>query len=167
MKGYILKKKEIDTMQGSYKTHYLNEDAARTKKSLGDLTGLQGFGFHMIEVPVGKASTEFHFHKHEDECVYILEGQADAVIGEDTYPVSAGDFIGYRANGLPHLLQNTGTTPLKCIVVGTRLPHDVADYPRLNKRLYRNQGQEWELVDIDKVTYPKSSTPSTQNEKAS
>jgi uncharacterized cupin superfamily protein len=39
-------------------------------------------------------------------------------------------------------------------VVGERLDHDVADYPNLNKRLYRNTGQPWELVDINNVSNP-------------
>lgn len=156
MDRYIVTKKEIEELEGLSKQHFLNKNAVRNNKSLGDLTGLIGFGFHVIEVPAGKESTEFHFHKFEDECVYILSGQATAVIGEESFQVSEGDFIGYRANGLPHTLHNTGSSILKCIVVGRRLDHDVSDYPNLNKRLYRNKGQKWELVDIDNVSYPNA-----------
>ena len=35
-----------------------------------------------------------------------------------------------------------------------RLDHDVADYPNLNKRLYKNSGKPWELVDISSVSCP-------------
>lgn len=123
-------------------------------KSLGDLTGLSGIGFHIIEVQPGYESTESHVHYFEEECVYILEGEAEATIGGETYSVKAGDFIGYRAGGKPHVLKNTSSTVLKCIVVGQRLEHDVSDYPNLNKRVYRNKGLKWNLVDIDNIEEP-------------
>lgn len=156
MDKYIIKKTEIESLEGIEKQHYLNPNAQRINKSLGDLTGITGFGFHIIEVPPEKESTEYHVHKFEDECVYILSGIAEVVIGEDSYRVSEGDFIGYRSGGLAHTMKNIGNTLLRCIVVGERLDHDVADYPRLNKRLYRNVGQSWELVNISNVSYPNA-----------
>ncbi|MGD1904471.1 MAG: cupin domain-containing protein [Leptolyngbyaceae cyanobacterium] len=154
MDKYILTQAEIDAYPGIQKTHFLNENAQRANKSLGDLTGLTGLGFHIIEVQPGHDSTELHRHHHEDECVYILEGEAEATIGEDTHPVKAGDFIGYRAGGEPHALRNSGSTVLKCIVVGQRLDHDVGDYPNLKKRIYRNKVMKWNLVDLENVTEP-------------
>lgn len=151
---YLVTKKEIKEFRGVEKTHFLNQNAQRTNKSLGDLTGLAGFGFHIIEIQPGFESTEFHKHYHEDECVYILEGEAEATIGEETFHVSAGDFIGYRAGGKAHSLQNTGSSVLKCIVVGQRLDHDVGDYPNLQKRIYRHKGLPWNVVDIENITEP-------------
>jgi uncharacterized cupin superfamily protein len=154
MRDYIIKKSEIETMQGLQKEHFLNANAQRTNKSLGDMTGLTGFGFHIIEVPPGKQSTELHRHYHEDECVYVLAGYGEATIADTAFAIEAGDFIGYRAGGLAHTLTNTGTQTLRCIVVGARLAHDVGEYPNLNKRLYRNPGMAWELVDIDDISNP-------------
>ena len=149
MDKYILSKEEIDEYEGIQKIHFLNANAQRTNKSLGDLTGLTGFGFHIIEIKPGFESTELHKHYYEDECVYILAGEAEAIIGNETHQVKAGDFIGYRAGGAAHALVNTGSTTLKCMVVGQRLDHDVGDYPKLNKRIYRNKGLPWNLVDLD------------------
>ncbi|MCB1308365.1 MAG: cupin domain-containing protein [Leptospiraceae bacterium] len=154
MDRYIIKKSTIDRMRGLTKTHFLNPNARRINKSLGDYTGLTGLGFHIIEIAPGHESTEYHMHYHEDECVYILEGSATVTIDERDYTVEAGDFIGYRAGGLPHTMRNDGTQTLKCIVVGQRLPHDVGEYPRKNLRLFRNQGLRWNLVDMDNVEYP-------------
>lgn len=95
-------------------------------------------------------------HYHEDECVYILEGEAQVTIGDNKYPVKAGDFIGYRAGGEPHTLKNIGSSLLKCIVVGQRLDHDVGDYTRLKKRIYRNKGLQWNLVDIEDIDEPNA-----------
>jgi uncharacterized cupin superfamily protein len=154
MDRYIVKKSEIEEMECLSKSHYLNSNAVRINKSIGDLTGLEGFGFHIIEVPPTKESTEFHSHKFEDECVYVLSGNATARIGTEEFEISGGDFLGYRANGLAHTILNTGSEMLRCIVVGERLDHDVADYPKLNKRLYRNKGESWDLVDINNVEHP-------------
>ena len=151
---YLIKKSDIDGMAGLDKTHFLNDKAKRNNKSLGDLTGLTGFGFHIIEIDPGFESTEQHCHYHEDECIYILEGEGTAVIGDEHFDVGAGDFIGYKAGGLSHTLRNTSDKMFKCIVVGQRLYHDVADYTKLNKRIYRQKGMPWNLVDIENIATP-------------
>lgn len=153
--GYLLRAQEIGAMEGLEKTHFLNPNARRLNKSLGDVTGLTGFGFHIIEVEPGCETTEHHVHHHEDECVYILAGSATAVIGEESFEVGAGDFIGYRKGGLAHSIRNTGTETLRCIVVGQRLAHDVGDYPYQKKRIYRQAGLPWDLVDHDAIDNPK------------
>ncbi len=151
---YLITKEEIEAMDGLSKTHFLNANAVRTNKSLGDLTGLTGLGFHIIEVEPRRETTEYHVHHHEDECVYILSGKATATIGNKTYPVKAGDFIGYRKGGLAHIIENTGVDMLRCIVVGERLTHDVGDYPRLKKRIFRQAGLKPNLVDHDHIEEP-------------
>jgi uncharacterized cupin superfamily protein len=156
MDRYIITREEIDDFKGIEKTHFLNDNARRTNKSLGDLTGLSGIGFHIVEIQPGHASTELHMHYHEEECIYVLEGEAQATVGENVHTVRAGDFIGYRAGGDPHKLENRGTQVLKCIVVGQRLDHDVADYPRLRKRIFRHSGLQWNLVDMDQIEEPNA-----------
>ena len=151
---YLISKSEIDNLEGLHKQHFLNPNARRINKSLGDLTGLNAIGFHIIEIEPGYESTELHYHYFEEECVYILHGVADAVIGDQVYRVEAGDFLGYRAGGDPHKLINTGTENLKCIVVGQRLDHDVADYPNSGKRLFRDKGLPWNLVDMKAISHP-------------
>lgn len=154
MDTYLIKKQDIENLQGLEKTHFLNNKAKRINKSLGDLTGLTGFGFHIIEVEPEHYTTEMHKHYHEDECVYILSGNGQAFIGDEELSVGPGDFLGYRAGGLAHTIKNTGSETLRCIVVGQRLEHDVGDYPRLGKRIYRQKGLPWNLVDLKSITEP-------------
>lgn len=151
---YLLRAQDIDATPGLDKTHFLNSNARRRNKSLGDMTGLTGFGFHLIEVEPGYETTELHRHHFEDECVYVLEGHATAVIGDEQNAIGPGDFIGYRKGGHAHTIINTGTKTLRCIVVGERLPHDVGDYPRKGKRIYRNKGMAWDLVDHQSLQHP-------------
>jgi len=64
---YIISAAEIAAMEGLAKTHFMNPNAQRVNKSLGDMTGLTGIGVHIIEVQPGHDSTEHHVHHHEDE----------------------------------------------------------------------------------------------------
>jgi len=154
MTSTLLKKADIDATEGLAKQHFLNPNAQRSNKSLGDYTGLTGFGFHLIEVSPGKESTEYHMHYHEDECCYVLSGSGVVVINEQEYPIAAGDFIAYPKGGDAHTMINTGDAPLQCIVVGERLAFDVGDYPRQHKRIFRQAGRPWNLVDIDNIEEP-------------
>ncbi|MCI2394457.1 cupin domain-containing protein [Aliiroseovarius sediminis] len=153
---YLITANEISSEEGLSKTHFLNLNAQRINKSLGDLTGITGFGFHIIEVEPGRETTEYHVHHHEDECVYVLEGNATAIVGKEAYEIGPGDFLGYRKGGLAHSIQNTGTVTLRCIVVGERLSHDVGDYPNKGKRIFRNAGLPWNLVDHNSIEEPQA-----------
>jgi uncharacterized cupin superfamily protein len=148
---YLLKREAIDEMEGTRKTHFLNPGARRINKSLGDATGLTGFGVHIIEVEPGHETTEHHLHHHEDECVFVLSGSATAFIGDEAFAIGQGDFIGYRKGGLAHSIRNTGSETLRCIVVGERRAHDVCDYPVLNKRMFRNSGMPANLADLSEI----------------
>ena len=57
--------------------------------------------------------------------------------------------------GAAHSIRNTGTETLRCIVVGERLAHDVGDYPNKRKRIFRNVGLPWNLVDIEDIDEPQ------------
>ena len=153
---YLIRANEIAAMEGLKKTHFLNPKAQRINKSLGDMTGLTGMGFHIIEVEPGAETTEYHLHHFEDECIFVLAGTATAVSGEDEHQIGPGDFIGYRKGGLAHTILNTGDEVLRMIVAGQRLAHDVGDYPRKAKRIYRNAGMDWDLVDLDQIEHPNA-----------
>ncbi len=153
---YHLSADEIAATGGLDKTHFLNPRARRVNKSLGDMTGLTGIGVHLIEVAPGAETTEHHLHHGEDEAVYVLSGTATAVIGDEEVAIGPGDFLGYRKGGLAHSIRNTGSGTLRCLVVGERSTHDVGDYPRLGKRLYRSAGLPWNLVDHAAISEPKA-----------
>jgi len=152
----LLHRADIVAMPGTAKTHYLNDNAQRTNRSLGDATGLTGFGFHLIEIAPGRESTEYHVHHEEDECTYVLSGTGTVTIGDTEHAVGPGDFIAYPKGGEAHTMTNSGDEPLVCLVVGERLPHDVVDYPRTGKRLFRHPGLPWQLVDHDAIETPSA-----------
>lgn len=144
----------IAKMEAVRKAHYLSPDAVRLTRSLGDAAGLKRLGVHLVEVPPGSRSTEFHAHYYEEECIYVLSGRGAATLGTATHRIGPGDFIACPTNGVAHEMMNDGAEPLVCLVIGQRLEQDITDYPRLGKRLYRHSG-EWDLVDVAKLEHPK------------
>src|SRR4051794_11197302 len=49
--------------------------ATRTRRRLGEPGGLSDFGVNLMTLPPGGWSSQRHWHSHEDEFVYILEGE--------------------------------------------------------------------------------------------
>jgi len=150
----LIKAEDIEKMKGDEKVHFLNPNAVRINKSLGDVVGLKNLGFHIIYVEPGKDTTEYHKHYYEEECIYVLSGRGTLVIESDSYVFEKGDFVGFPVDTAAHSLVNDGNETLVCLVVGQRLEQDVGDYPNKAKRIYRNSGV-WDLVDLDNVTDPR------------
>jgi uncharacterized cupin superfamily protein len=150
----FLRSAEIQALPEEVKQHFLNKQAIRHTKSLGDATGLKNLGVHWVRVEAGEDSTEFHVHHYEEEFVYIIAGIGTAILGDESFAVTAGDFIAYPCNGVPHKIMNQSTQPLVYLLVGERRAHDVSDYPAAGKRLYRNSGR-WDLVDLMALDDPR------------
>jgi len=140
----------IAAMPAERRVHFLNPQAIRSNKALGDATGLTQLGVHLITVAPGDRSTEFHVHHYEEECIYVLSGRAIAVIGAESHAIGPGDFIGCPCNGVAHEMVNDGAEPLVCLVIGQRLTQDITDYPRRGKRLFRHSGKR-DVVDHDQI----------------
>lgn len=148
---YLIRAADIEALPAQRKAHFLNHEADCENRALGDATGITGFGFHILDIPPGRDSTEPHFHYREDECIYILSGRGTALIGDEAFDVAAGDFLGYRKGGLAHGLRNDGEDVMRCIVVGERGDTDVVDYPNKSKRMFRTKGLDWNVVDLENI----------------
>ncbi len=149
-RAVLIKGAAIGGMEEQKFVHPLNTRAIRWTRSLGDACGLTSLGVHLVRVKPGDASTEFHFHHHDEEWIYILSGHATAQIGNEEHPVGPGDFMGFVAGSQPHAMSNNGTEDLVYLVGGNRLPFDVCDYPNIRKRRYRTNGRSyfvtWEQI---------------------
>ena len=145
-----LSAEKIAAMEGEHRVHFVNPAAKRINKSLGDAAGLKNLGVHIMTVASGDRSSEYHCHRYEDEAIYVLSGHGTAVVGDDSYKIGPGDFLGFPSGGAAHETINDSSEPLVCLVIGQRLAQDVVDYPRAGKRLYRNSGQR-DMVDITNI----------------
>lgn len=95
---------------------------------LGEAGGLTQFGCHIEELPPGSHSSHRHWHKNEDELVYILSGEV--VLVEDTETtLRAGDVATWPVgHPVGHCLINRSNAPAQYLVVGTRAQTDVIHY---------------------------------------
>jgi uncharacterized cupin superfamily protein len=48
--------------------------AERIRQRLGNAGGITDFGINLMRLPPGNWSSQRHWHSHEDEFVYVLEG---------------------------------------------------------------------------------------------
>lgn len=149
----ILTAADINGLTEDRFVHPFNAKAVRNTRSLGDLTGLTTLGFHLVRVAPGDETTQHHSHLYSDEYVYVLSGSCTLDLGDDSYPLGTGDFVGFPMGGLAHSMKNTGEDDLVYLMGGTRPEMDVADYPRINRRLYilgdSRESVEW--TDLNPV----------------
>lgn len=138
----------ISALPESSFVHPLNPKAIRHSRSLGDASGFEHIGVHLVRVAPGHDSTQYHVHQAEEEFIYILSGRGLAEIGNDTFEIGPGDFMGFVAGGLAHSLSNPFGEDLVYLVGGMRLEFDICDYPRVNRRLYR-RGEQREYVELE------------------
>jgi uncharacterized cupin superfamily protein len=103
----------------------------RAKRALGDLFGLDQFGVNLTELAPGAQSALRHWHSHEDELVYVLEGEITLITGAGEEVLRPGDVVGFKAgvaNG--HHLVNRSERPVRYLEIGSRrIEVDRAVYP--------------------------------------
>jgi uncharacterized cupin superfamily protein len=102
----------------------------RVKRRLGDACGLTRFGVNLVTLGPGGQSALRHWHTHEDEFVYVLEGEVVLVSNAGEQTLTAGMCVGYpggREDG--HHLINRGTRTARYLEVGDRNEADGPFYP--------------------------------------
>ena len=95
--------------------------AARSRNALGDAAGLTDFGVNLLQLPPGAWSSQRHWHRGEDEFVFVVSGEVMLVSDEGETVLRAGDCAGFRKgddNG--HHLINRTNVLATCLEVGTR-----------------------------------------------
>ncbi len=73
---------------------------------------------HTTVYPTGK--TTGHAHDDTEEVYFVISGKGRMVIGEDEFPIQAGDAL-YVPLGEYHETYNTGIEPLKLLWVTGRV----------------------------------------------
>lgn len=97
---------------------------------LTEAGGLTQFGAFIEVLPAGERSALKHWHSAEDELVYVLSGEITVVEGAAEMILREGDVATFKAGvAVGHYLENRGSTPTRCLVVGTRAPVDRITYP--------------------------------------
>ena len=105
----------------------------RTRRQLGEAAGLTQFGVNLLRLPHGQWSSQRHWHTHDDEFVWVIEGEVVLVTDAGEEILRAGDCAGFNAgerNG--HHLQNRSGRDAVVLEVGGRTFDDACDYSDLD-----------------------------------
>jgi uncharacterized cupin superfamily protein len=117
----------VPVRKGSkYPQEFAGPCAERLRRRLGDAGGLRDFGVNLMTLPPGGWSAQRHWHSHEDELVYVLEGELTLVEDDGAAILRAGDCAAFpKGSGNGHHLKNESTTPAVYLEVGSRNPVDL------------------------------------------
>lgn len=108
---------------------------ARQWLRLGDAAGLTQFGVNLLTLPPGVWSSQRHWHSHEDEFVWVLEGEVVLVTDAGEATLRAGDCAGFKAGSREsHHLQNRSARDARLLIVGSRNDADHGEYPGIDMK---------------------------------
>jgi uncharacterized cupin superfamily protein len=101
----------------------------REKRRLGDEVGLTKVGINRTMLPPGKVSSMRHWHTHEDEFVYVLEGEVVLCTDGGEQVLRAGHCAGFPAGWRDgHHLANRSDRPAVYLEISNRDGQDTAYY---------------------------------------
>ena len=134
-------------------------DPKMTWKPVGALLGLKNFGVNIVTLPPGARSSERHWHKSQDEYVYILQGEVTVISEAGETTAGAGMSLGFRA-GVPdgHTLVNNTDAPVTYLCVGDRAHPEHVTYPDADMQLIADEAGV-RFMHNDGSPYPDEHQP--------
>lgn len=118
-----------------YPEPYRQKAKDRLKQALGDAGGLTQFGVNLVRLPPGEWSSQRHWHTHEDEFVWVLEGEVTLKSDAGETVLRAGECAAFPKNAPDgHCLVNKSGAEAMYLEVGSRVPGDVTEYPDIDMR---------------------------------
>jgi uncharacterized cupin superfamily protein len=118
------------TSRSGYPEPYRSRVLPRHKRRLGDAVGLSRIGVNQTTLPPGKESSMRHWHTHEDEFVYVLEGEVVLRTGAGEQLLRAGMCAGFAAGARDgHQLINRSDRPAIYLEISNRDKADTVYYP--------------------------------------
>jgi uncharacterized cupin superfamily protein len=124
----------------------------RIRQRLGDAAGLRDFGVNLMRLPPGDWSSQRHWHSHEDEFVYVLQGELTLVEDAGETILCAGEAAAFAKNtGDGHHLINRSATTAVYLEVGSRSPLDLTTCSDIDLKSAAADGR---FVHKDGTPYP-------------
>jgi uncharacterized cupin superfamily protein len=125
-----------------YPAEYAGPLQGRAKRALGDQFGLSQFGVNLTTLAPGAASAERHWHRVEDEFIYVLDGEITLVDNDGEHLLTPGMCAGFKAN-VPngHKLVNRTPAAATYLEIGTRSSEETAAYPDADMIGHKSDGK--------------------------
>ncbi len=102
---------------------------------IGRRIGARKLGYNLTVVPPGHRAWPFHSHRVNEEMFFILEGEGEVRIGQETFAIRKGDAIAHPPGdaGTAHQIVNTSNAELKYLAISTMEMPEICDYPDSGK----------------------------------
>ena len=130
----------------TYPAPYDAHCKGRSRQALGDAGGLTQYGVNLTRLAPGAASAHKHWHKNEDELIYMLEGEAVLVEDDGETVLRAGNVATFKAGvEIGHMLVNRGDEDAVFLEVGMRADEEVSTYtnPEIDLKMAKASGGSW------------------------
>ena len=145
------------TKGSKYPSPYDEPCRDRQWQALGQAANLTQFGVNLMRINPSAWSSQRHWHAHEDEFVWVLEGEVVLVTDSGREALHAGDCAGFKAGIRDgHHFINEGTVDAVLLVVGSRDDRDHVEYSDIDMRFragrYSGAGVYYETKDGKKIS---------------
>ena len=120
----------------NYPTPFDRPCLGAVTQRLGRAAGLTTIGVNLSRLPPGTWSSQRHWHSHEDELVYVMEGELVLVSDDGEERLRAGDYAAFKA-GEPnghHLINRSGRDAVVLEIGARDLENDTCEYPDIDMR---------------------------------
>ena len=126
----------------------------RVRQRLGQAGGLTDVGVNLMRLPPGNWSAQRHWHSHEDEFVYVLEGELTLIEDDGETLLRAGDCATFPKNtGNGHHLINKSNKTALYLEVGSRAHEDITTCSDIDMKSTNADGR---FTHKDGTPYPES-----------
>jgi uncharacterized cupin superfamily protein len=117
----------VAQLKGSgYPSAFAPPCAERIRQRLGEAGGLADFGVNLMHLPPGNWSSQRHWHSHEDEFVYVLDGELVLIEDQGETVLRAGDCAAFpKGTGNGHHMINRSARMAVYLEVGSRAYEDL------------------------------------------
>ena len=125
----------------------------RVKRALTGPLGLTQFGMNLTTLEPGAMSAHRHWHRAEDEAIYVLDGELTLIDDSGETVLAVGMAAGFPAgepNG--HHLVNKSAHPATYLEIGTRSESEDATYPDIDLRAEK-RGSAFRFFHKDGTPY--------------
>jgi len=105
----------------------------QSSQRLARSAGLTRFGVNLTVMQPGAWSSQRHWHSHEDEFVWVVEGELTLITDAGEEVLGPGDCAAFKA-GDPdgHHLVNKSGRPATVLEIGNAHPEDRCVYPDID-----------------------------------
>ncbi len=141
--------------RSGYPAPYAARVLPREVRRLGNALGLTRIGVNLATLLPGKESSMRHWHTHEDEFVYVLQGEVVLRTDAGEQVLTAGMCAGFIAGSTDgHQLINRGSQPAMFLAISNRDAADTGSYsdadvdmvfspPQAPGKFARRDGTPW------------------------